>query len=154
MANGNKPEKVMIEGASIIFRNFEGKESQYNTKGQRNFAVILDENNAEKLLREGWNVKRLNPQEEGDIPVPYIPVAVNFKNRPPRIVMISSSSRTNLNEDTVEVLDWADIRNVDLIFNAYNWEVGDKVGKKAYLKSMYVTIEEDELERKYAEMEG
>jgi len=140
----------MVEGAQLIFRNFEGKEGPYNVKGARNFSVILTPEGAEELVRDGWNVKLLKPREEGDDPVPYIEVAVSFKNRPPRVVMMTSKSRTNLDDDTVEVLDWANIANADLICRAYNWEVGDKSGIKAYLQSLFVTIEEDYLERKYA----
>ena len=64
--------------------------------------------------------------------------------------MITSSARTPLDEDSVEVLDWADIRTADLIARAYTWEVNGKTGIKAYLQSLFVTIEEDALERKYS----
>lgn len=140
----------MVEDAQIIFRNFEGKEGQYNRAGDRNFAVILDHEHATQMLEDGWNVKYLEPREEGDDPTPYIQVSVRFDIRPPRIMMLTSASRTQLNEDSVEVLDWADIETADLIARAYEWNVNGKTGIKAYLQSLFVTIREDELERKYA----
>ena len=38
-----KDNTVLMEGVRIIFRNFSGKEGQYNREGDRNFAVLLDE---------------------------------------------------------------------------------------------------------------
>ena len=148
MADDSKT--FMVEDARLVFRNFSGKEGQYNREGDRNFAVILDDETAERMLADGWNVKYLNSRDEEEAPTPYISVSVNFNNRPPRIVMITSTSRTNLNEDAISVLDWAEIRTCDLIARAYEWTVNGKSGVKAYLQSMFITIEEDELERKYA----
>lgn len=145
----DQAKTFMIEDARIIFRNFAGKEGQYNREGDRNFAVILTDDLAEQMLEDGWNVKALASREEGDPDTPYIQVSVNFKNRPPRIVMITSTARTNLGEDSVEVLDWAEMATVDLICNGYDWTVNGKSGTKAYLKSLFVTIAEDDLERKY-----
>lgn len=150
----NDAKTFMVEDARLVFRNFSGAENQYNRPGDRNFSVILDDKTAQILLREGWNVKTLDSREEGEPDTPYIPIAVGYKNRPPRIVMITSTGRTNLNEDSVGVLDWADIQTCDLIARAYEWDVNGKTGIKAYLQSMFVTIEEDELERKYAIMDG
>lgn len=138
-----------IEDARIIFRNFAGREDKFNREGDRNFAVILPEDLAAQLLADGWNVRALASREEGDPDTPYIPVAVSFKVRPPRVVMITSTAQTNLSEDTIEVLDWAEIRLVDLICRGYDWEVNGKSGTKAYLQTLFVTIEEDDLERKY-----
>lgn len=148
---------VLLEGVRIIFRNFSGKEGQYNREGDRNFGVIIpDHATAEAMLQDGWNIKYLKPREddeEGE-ETPWLSVSVNFdKGRPPKIMMITSRGRTNLDAGSVEMLDWADIQNVDLIVRPYVWEVSGKTGVKAYLQSMYVTIEEDELERKYADME-
>jgi hypothetical protein len=140
----------MVEDARLVFRNFSGKEGQYNREGDRNFSVILDPQTAEIMLKDGWNVKYLASREEGEEDTPYIQVAVSYKNRPPRVVMITSTSRTNLTEESVAVLDWADIQTADLIARAYEWEVNGKSGIKAYLQSLFVTIEEDALERKYA----
>ena len=144
----------MVEDARLVFRNFSGKEGQYNREGDRNFSVILDPEAAQEMLTDGWNVKFLASREDGEPDTPYIQVAVNFSNRPPRVVMITSTARTHLNEDSVAVLDWADIKVCDLIARAYDWTVNGKSGTKAYLQSMFITIEEDELERKYALQEA
>jgi hypothetical protein len=140
----------MIEDATIIFRNFSGKEGQYNREGDRNFAVIIPELDAKNLEADGWNVRYLEPRDEGDPPTPYISVAVNFNNRPPRVVLLTSTTRTQLDENSVEVLDWSDIKVADLIARGYEWNVNGKSGIKAYLQSLFITIEEDALEQKYA----
>lgn len=146
---------VLMEGVRIIFRNFAGKEGQYNREGDRNFAVLLDEPVATAMAADDWNIKMLRPrpEDEDEVPQAYLPISVNFKGRPPRIVLITSRGRTNLDESQIEMLDWVDIINVDLIVRPYEWTVNGKSGVKAYLQSIYVTIEEDPLELKYSELE-
>lgn len=147
---------ITMEGVRIIFRNFEGKEGQYNREGDRNFAVLLDDKKVVKAMeQDGWNVKYLKPREGDEEPEEqaYLSVSVNYKGRPPKIVMITSNGRTYLGEDDIAVLDWADLENVDLIVRPYEWAVNGKTGIKAYLQSLYVTIREDELELKYANMD-
>lgn len=146
---------VLMEGVRIIFRNFAGKEGQYNREGDRNFGVILPPDVAEAMLADGWNVKYLKPREddEEETETPWLSVSVNFdKGKPPKVMLVTDRGRTALDADTIDTLDWADITNVDLIVRPYTWEVSGRTGIKAYLQSMYVTIEEDELEKKYAEM--
>ena len=155
MADG---KEFTVEGARIIFRNFSGEEGQYNRAGDRNFAVVLDPEVAGAMEQDGWNVKTLKPrnEEEEETPVPYIQVAVSYKNRPPKIVQLTNGgqTRTHINEELVDTLDWAEIQNVDLIARGYDWNVNGLTGTKAYLKTMFITIEEDALERKYASMDA
>ena len=91
---------VLMEGVRIIFRNFSGKEGQFNREGDRNFAVLLDDQVANAMAEDNWNVKLLNPrsEEEEQHPQAYLPVSLNFKGRPPRVVLITSRGRTNHDE--------------------------------------------------------
>lgn len=142
----------MFEGTRILFRNFAGKEGPYNRAGDRNFCIPLTEADAIVMMEEGWNVKNLKSREVGDPDQPYIQVAVSYKNIPPRINLITSKGRTPLTEDMCEVVDWIDIDSVDVIIRPYEWSVSGKSGIKAYLKTMFVIVREDDLERKYADV--
>lgn len=145
----NKP--IAIENAKIVIRNFSGKEGKFNPPGRRNFCVLLDSELANELLKDNWNVRFFEPKnkDEQDIPQAYLQVTVNYNNFPPKIVVINSKGQTILNEETISILDWVEIENVDLILRPYNWEVNEKTGVKAYLKVMYITVVEDEFEKKY-----
>lgn len=143
---------ISIENARIAFRNFSGKEGMFNPAGRRNFCVFLDDDVAKELEKDGWNVHWLEPRNPEEDKQAYLQVTISFAKIPPKVIVITSKNKTVLEEDSINILDWAEIENVDLIIRPYNWEVSGKKGIKAYVKSMYVTIVEDEFEAKYRDV--
>jgi hypothetical protein len=145
---------VVMENVRITFRNFKGAEGQYNREGDRNFAVLIDDEKvAQAMSEDGWNVKWLKPRTADEEPQAYLSITVNFKGRPPKVVLITGGGRTYLDEEDVEMLDWVDIRTVDLIVRPYDWAVNGKSGISAYLKSIFVTVDEDQLDEKYRDLD-
>lgn len=152
MAN-NKIDNLTIEGARIMFRNFSGKEGKFNRAGDRNFCVIIDDPDmVKKLAKDGWNIKVWQPKDEDSEPVNYIPVKLRYDMVPPKVYRISSitGKQVLMTEDMIDAFDSEDFRNVDLILHPYPWEINGKTGVTAYVKTMYVTVEEDALAAKYA----
>lgn len=114
---------ISIGDAEIHYRNFAGKPGQYNAEGNRNFCVFLDLDTAEALQQDGWNVRWIEPKEEGDPRNAYIQVAVSYTIKPPKIILISGKRKTILDEQTVSCLDFAEIEKVDLTISPYNWTI-------------------------------
>ena len=139
-----------IADAKIIFPNFSGKPDRFDKVGHKNFKVVLSREDADKLSADGWNVQVREDNRDPDADARYLlPVDIRYDVFPPKIYMITSKSKVLLDDDTVGQLDDADISYIDLIIRPYHWEVNGKSGIKAYVKKMYVTIEEDQFASKY-----
>lgn len=142
-------DNIVIEDAQIIFRNFAGVESQYNRAGNRSFNVIIDDvDMANKLIEDGWNVKQLKARDVDEAPKYRLEIFVSFGNFPPNVFMITTHNKTRLDEDMLAALDYAELKTVDLVIRPYQWEVNGKSGIKAYLKTGYFVVDEDEQEAK------
>ena len=143
---------IELENARIIFRNFRGEEERYNPAGKRNFSVIIPDEVEQRLIADGWNIKHLAPRDEDDTPTPYLQVAVSYDNYPPAVYMISNGRKTELNNETIDILDRAELENVDMVITPYFWEMTNGSGIKAYLKEMYVTVRTSRFADKYSDM--
>jgi hypothetical protein len=147
-------ENITIEDARIAFRNLSGRVEAFNPDGKREFAIMLTPELAQMMIDKGWNVKFLKPGPDDGDDVPrqaFIKVGVNYRVKPPRVILLTSRNRTPLTEELVGTVDFADIISVDVTLRPYDWETAVGSGRKAYLQTMYVKIHEDPLDIKYAE---
>ena len=145
---------LTLRNVRIIFRNFAGAPTRFNAAGgKRTFSILLNETEANELRSMGFNVKALKQRDPDDDPAFHLPVEVSYRIKPPRIVFISNQGRkrTVIDEDTVGLIDYTEIEKIDLTINPYQWEMENARGIKAYLRTMYVTIREDELDIEYAQ---
>ena len=135
---------LQMDDVRIVYRNFSGEGSKYNRPGDRNFAIVIDDQEvADALVNEGWNIKIKPPRDEEDTPFMYLPVKVKFNERGPKVYLQSGENMVVLDEETVGCLDDIDILKVDLDVRPYDWEVNGKTGRTAYLQSIRVTQEVD-----------
>ena len=149
--NFNESRKLLeIENARIIFRNFSGEGGKYNREGDRNFAVVIpDQETADMLLDMGWNVKIKPPRDADDSPFMYLPVKIKYNDRGPAIYVVSGKNVKRISEDSVSMLDEIDIQSVDMDLRPYDWEVNGKIGRTAYLQAMNVIQNIDRFGAKY-----
>lgn len=135
---------LQIDDARIIYRNFAGRGDKYNREGDRNFAVVIpDEEMAKELTDRGWNVKIKPPREDGDTPFMFLPVKVKFNDRGPAVYLKTGNNQNRLDEESIGLIDNIDIVGVDLDVRPYDWEVNGKEGRTAYLQSMRVIQDVD-----------
>lgn len=167
-----------IFGAELIFRNFEGRETDYNRAGDRNFSVVIpDINQAIELYNLGWNIQ-IRPKEQqtrvemktacrtfeervdwlesrGELQDALFHLKVNvsykYADREPHIYLIEEGmkKKTELKKENVSTLDKAPIINSDITINASYWNKGGRSGYMAYLKEAYITIPSSPVTDKY-----
>lgn len=142
---------LQIDDARICFRNFRGEGSMYNAEGARSFSLVIPTAEMAEALQNnkneygvGWNVKIRPPREAGEEPFMHLPVKVKYTDRSaPRVYLISGGNKTELNEDTIGMLDDIDIRSVDLDIRPYDGEGRFGPHRTAYLSAIYVVQEVD-----------
>jgi len=154
-----EPGIITIPNAEIRFRNFTGLAQEYNNEGDRNFCVLISDELADELDKDGWNIRMLKLRDGEVSPQKYLSVSIKYRNKdgskartPPTMVYITSRGQTSLTEDEVEIFDYIDIAKVDLSIRPYVWSFGGKSGVKAYVKELYITAEESQLALMYRDV--
>lgn len=129
--------RIVIEDAEITFRDFSGR--RY---GIGSFGVGIEPGLAEKLKADGWNVKpRKNFSDDPDVEERYfLPVTVRWDKFPPRVIMATNENEVFMGEDNIGIFDTAEFEKVNVV-------ISPSKQMRAYLKSMYAIVAEDDLDR-------
>jgi hypothetical protein len=164
---------ITVRNAYLLWPNFAGAEGKFNRAGDRNFSIMMAEQDGLMLLEQGWtSVSPVKKRPDDDDPETYykMPVSVRFDNYPPRIWLMSDTpeslaltdgkkdlakmDRVMLDEETVEFLDRLEFEKIDMVISGSQWSVNNNSGRKAYLQSAFFTLYTDELEREYGVVKG
>lgn len=161
MAKNDVPERAKLKHFEITYRNFAGRpDGKYNRAGNRNFAIILDDETADRMAADGWYVKIREFEDGSRRNTLQVAVRFDIDKYRPTVVMVTPThdgyfKRTPLNEDTIAVLDSARIAYGDFTLNPRAWmNAQGKQAIKAYLTTGYFVVEKDEFEDDYPEEEG
>ena len=166
LINGN----LNVERAAMIYKNFSGKPTKVNPAGgKRTFSLVLNEEYAERLFDQGWNVKvkEVRDQvEEGEITrtVGWQDYVNNYKNvfdhaliytevvinensdYPPKIYKVSEfngeKTMALIPPDQWYRMDEMELSNIDIVIHPYTHgrSIANPDAKKGYLKSMYAVV--------------
>ena len=149
---------LQIDDARITYKNFEGRGDKFNREGDRNFSLIIPDEEIMNALVEdknehgvGWNVKIKPPHEDGDDPFMHLKVKVKFTDYGPNIYLESDGNMVRLDEESVRCLDDMRIDHVDLDIRPYDDVIQGKPFRSAYLQSMRVVqdLSGDRFARRY-----
>lgn len=148
-------EHVQVMGGS--YKNFAGGPDRYHKNSQKPyFHIIVDEATANALREAGMNVKTREPKEEGDKPIHFIKLFINFDVENPRLQPTiyripddGSNRRKKLDKDMLVTLDKERIKYADLKINLFSHQNG----VTGYTMAGYFVVDEDRFDAKYSEYE-
>lgn len=172
---------LQIDDAHILFPNFEGRETPYNRRGDRNFSVkITDFEVADMMVKKGWNVKvescdrdfideltrhgwtaKYKPELDPDeCPRMRLDVKVKYNRRDdgsvwgPTAYLWSGNNRTELDEESIGCLDHIERESINLDIVPSRWTVNGRSGQSAYLDVVEVFQRTNRFEERYNRMRG
>lgn len=148
-----------ISGDQITWRHMEdnAEDGLYNRRGNRYFAIKLDDEFAEELQEEGWPVIWRNVNRDDDEPEllkGYLKLFIKYGTRfPVDIYLINRNmkSKTLLDETDLDVLhiDSKPIEFIDVTIRPYYWTYGSDQGVKVQVQAMNIMLAQDGLDDDY-----
>ena len=152
---------VTFKDVTLRFKNFSGRETDFNAAGNRNFHVDLTEdmvdylNNVELTTKSGRTVKGANVKtyvpkasDDNPNPEPRYSIKVLFGTYPPEEMWyVTSRGKIRLTMDTVGNLDRMRIERAKVMVSLSTYEKGPNVGITAYLKKLIVWVQEDDFDQ-------
>lgn len=166
LAISNK--QLQLENVRFMFRpNFEGRKTEFNALGDRNFQIVIDPEDIPVLQDYGINVKlhdpaAKNPDLDPDVvqPTYYIKVKVYTEYSTPVIALINDDGELDVNEevptdnitfltpDMYGMIDEMEIRACDMVIRRR-----EKHERGTYarldLSKAYIHVQSTPLARKY-----
>lgn len=138
---------IDIADARISGRpNFSGLERQHNGRivnsaGKRNFCVDIPEDgvmvsdgsnkwlSVEELIEMGWPIKIHNSYGDQDEPPSYyLPVQVNFANRPPQVNLVAGDKCYPIGEKDIDTFDGRTFSKINITVHPsvrQDWDTGE-----------------------------
>jgi hypothetical protein len=138
-------QHLQVDDARIVFRNFAGTGTEFNREGDRNFSLVIeDQELSDALIARGWNVKIRPPRDEDSDPFIHMPVKVKMGGSTVVKLVRPGLKPLELDEESIKCLDHMDIERIDMDIRPYDWVINEgkpseKRGRSAYLQTMYVT---------------
>lgn len=144
---------VTFNDVTLRFKNFSGKETEFNSAGNRNFRVDITPEMAEYLGNielttksgqpvKGANIKTFVPKNETE---PRYSIQVKIGDyEPDQMWYVTSKGKIRLTLDNVGVLDRMYIEKAKVQVHFSAWEMRGKYGIAAYLKNLVAWVREDD----------
>lgn len=146
-------EEIELEDIDVkwSFSHFDGRADTFNDEGDHNFQIILPEETARELAAEGWNVREMDPYEEGDPPEYLLKVKISYKYEAPKIYLIKGDRKFRADEADLSDIRRDTCEQIDVIITPSRWVNGNRSGVSAYVKELYAKVRESRFEHKYSD---
>lgn len=137
-------DNIKIHDAVIIFKNFEGRPTKFNSKGgSRSFNLVLPNDLKDILVDYGWNIRRHPARTEDGEDMFSTEIMVNYRcTYPPQVELLTcydgKKRRRKLSEESIGVLDKVEIETCDVIIHPHARidQASGELKYKGYLNNM------------------